>query len=226
MAALVGTVIGSLAKGVLVGAAAHFTEIGMKKAVDAQGAWTDKLLFGDDEAAHDKARAKFKEIWNRSLLEDFRDLFAGGTKPTAVGADIGKSLANAAQKGAQSADLSGAGQAVMTNYAGAIQAAEGQVVAAVQALVSKLKSMLEFTASPTIQPRLAPAAGGAGAPAAPAPKKQSRATPANSVHIAQAHFHGVQDVDGLHRQVMARLDREAAAGSNLALHDIDVGGVG
>ena len=141
-------------------------------------------------------------------------------------AQIGKAIAEAAQKGASNVDMSPAAQATMSKYAGAIEGAEGPAVAAVAALVAKLKAMLDFKATPTIQPRLiapsgvSPSGGGSAA----TPGKQSKA--GGNVYIQQAHFHGVQDPKKLHEQVMARANRDAAGAHMASLHDIDTGGVG
>ncbi len=141
-------------------------------------------------------------------------------------AQIGKAIAEAAQKGASNVDMSPAAQATMSKYAGAIEGAEGPAVAAVAALVAKLKAMLDFKATPTIQPRLiapsgvSPSGGGSAA----TPGKQSKA--GGNVYIQQAHFHGVQDPKKLHEQVMARANRDAAGAHVASLHDIDTGGVG
>ena len=154
-------------------------------------------------------------------------LGAGGEAGAAkAGGEIGKAIADAAQKGASNVDMSPAAQATMAKYAGAIQGAEGPAIAAVQAFVAKLKSILNFTATPTIQPRLVTPSGATPAgPQAPAtPGKQSRA--GGNVHIQTAHFHGVHDPKKLHEQVMARANRRAASANYASLHDIDTGGVG
>jgi hypothetical protein len=41
--------------------------------------------------------------------------------------------------------------------------------------------------------------------------------------IQTAHFHGVKDLKGSHRQAVAMIDRSARARRDGALHDTDVG---
>ncbi|MFT4097124.1 MAG: hypothetical protein QM651_08355, partial [Rhodoblastus sp.] len=74
--------------------------------------------------------------------------------------------------------------------------------------------------TPTISPRVTspwPASGGGATPG-----KQSRLRGGN-LNIQHAHFHGVQDAAGLHRE-LAGLSRQARGRRDDALHDVDTGG--
>jgi hypothetical protein len=139
---------------------------------------------------------------------------------------ISKAIAAATKKGAANVDLRPVAQDMMAKYGGAIQGAEGPVIAAFAALVAKLKAMLNIDAQVTLHPRLtAPIGATPGAGAAPAtPGKQSRN--GGNVYIQHASFHGVNDPKKLHEQVMAHANRSAARTNFAALHDIDTGGVG
>lgn len=77
-----------------------------------------------------------------------------------------------------------------------------------------------LTVSPTISGR--PGGGGGGAPSpqgsSPTPGKQSRV--GAPIHIGQAHFHGVRDPAGMHRQLAAIQNRAIRSARDGALHDI------
>lgn len=186
-----------------------------------------------DEAEEDKRRREGNPL-NAVMRPDaanavqdfwthFSTMIGGASNADAAGAAIGKAIGDAAKQGASQADMGPAGQRTMEKYAAGLAAAEGKAVAAVEQIVARLKAMLEFTATPTIQPRLAPASPAPSSSAAP--EKHSRVID-NRVQIGQAHFHGVKDVASLHRQVTARLDRSVAGDRAAALHDMDIGGMG
>lgn len=199
----------------------HFSAIiGGASSTDAAGAAIGKAI--GDAAKQGASQADMgsagKDLWTR-----FSTMIGGASNIDPASAAIGKAIGDAARQGASQADMGPAGQQTMEKYAAGLAAAEGKAVAAVEQIVAKLKAMLEFTATPTIQPRLAP---GSPAPSSSAaPEKHSRVID-NRVQIGQAHFHGVKDVAALHRQMTARLDRSVAAGRAGALHDMDVGGMG
>ncbi len=77
-----------------------------------------------------------------------------------------------------------------------------------------------LTVSPTISGR--PGGGGGGSPSpqgsSPTPGKQSRI--GAPIHIGQAHFHGVRDPAGMHRQLAAIQNRAIRSARDGALHDI------
>lgn len=124
-----------------------------------------------------------------------------------------------------SADLGPIAREVMEKYTAGIRDQGESALAAARDLAAKLQGLLNFTATPTISPQFAPSGGGgdtSGMPAAPLPprkpKKMSSAGP--RVHVAQTnHFHGVQDVAGMHRELQRAEDRAVREARGRALFD-------
>jgi TP901 family phage tail tape measure protein len=117
------------------------------------------------------------------------------------------------------AQLEAAAKAAMDGVTQAITAGGADAVAASLDAVSKIRAMWNFTLSPTISPRFSPAASPAGSGAAAKPTSGKAPVAQPAVSIQTAHFHGVQDVDGLHRQVAGLGDRKARQSRDNALHD-------
>ncbi|QLP98494.1 MAG: hypothetical protein HZY79_15480 [Rhodoblastus sp.] len=114
-------------------------------------------------------------------------------------------------------DLSGPANTAMSGYNDALQSGVDRALAIAKAGAEALKSALSFSAAPTIAPRLAPT----GATQAPAGSKRSAMRAGGNISIAQANFHGVKDVAGMKRQLMAQADRNARGARAGALHDVD-----
>ncbi|MBY6243731.1 phage tail tape measure protein [Methylosinus sp. Sm6] len=179
-----------------------------------------------DPAKVEELKAKFLQL--DRLMKGMR-LFPGSEEARQQAQKLVEELAGVFQRG----DLGPAAQKLIDTYVAAIAAQSGKVDAEAQAIRARLQDILGAPIVVKIEPRLsgAPAVGGGagggtggGAPAAPAaPKKKTSALPGGAVHIREAHFHGVKDLAGLHRAVMATADRRARAARDDALHDIDVG---
>ncbi|MGF3028053.1 hypothetical protein ACQVP2_35355, partial [Methylobacterium aquaticum] len=73
-------------------------------------------------------------------------------------------------------DLSGPARESMQSYTAALKAGTAEAVAAVTAAVAQMKAMLNFTASPTIAPRLVAPSGTGAAPAGGAPATKAAAS--------------------------------------------------
>jgi hypothetical protein len=127
----------------------------------------------------------------------------------------------------QKADLSPAARQMIDTYAKGISAEGGKVDAEAQAIRQRLQQILGAPITIKINPTLsgAPAGkgegGSTGSGGGAAPKKSS--SRAGDVHIKEAHFHGVKDLNALHRHVVAAADRHARAKRDNALHDIEIG---
>lgn len=116
-------------------------------------------------------------------------------------------------------DLKPMGAQAMQTYAAGIESQGASAVGKAASIVEQLKAMLNTTFTPTIAPRVtAPST----APAAAAPQKHSRLR-GGDLHIQHAHFHGVHDAAGMHRE-LAGLSRQARGRRDDALHDVDTGG--
>jgi len=120
------------------------------------------------------------------------------------------------------ADLAGPANTAMASYNAALQAGVDRALAIAKAGAAALSSALSFSAQPNLSPRLsppaaAPARGGKGA------GKSARLSGGGSISIAQAHFHGVKDVAGMQRQLLASADRKARGSHGAALHDVETG---
>jgi hypothetical protein len=122
-------------------------------------------------------------------------------------------------KTALGADLAGPANSAMAGYNAALQAGVDRALAIARAGAAELSRALSFSAAPTIQPRLAPG-GATTVPSAGKGGKSARLGGGN-VSIAQAHFHGVKDMAGVHRQALAHVDRKARGAHAGALHDVE-----
>jgi len=125
----------------------------------------------------------------------------------------------------QSADLSPAAKKVIDTYVAGLASEGGKASAEAQKIRAQLEKILGAPIVVKITPSLSGAPGDAGGPKAGAAKgkKSSLNGAGGNVSIQHAHFHGVRDLAGAHRQALAMADRAARSKRDAALHDTDVG---
>lgn len=196
-----------------------------EKAAEAPKERTEGLRGGFGQPSQkiiDELIGKFKEL-DASMKT--LDLFPNAEETRQKAAKLVDELTAVFQR----ADLSPEARKLIDSYAAGIGAQGGKVDAQAQAIRARIQQILGAPIVVKIEPRLSGAKGvggstgsGGGASGGATPRKTS-ARPAGDVHIREAHFHGVQNVAGLHRTLMAAADRRARAGRDNALHDVDVG---
>lgn len=130
----------------------------------------------------------------------------------------------------QNADLTPAAKQVMDTYVAGLAAEGGKVTAQAQSIRAQLEKILGAPIVVKITPSVsgAPAAkpsGGAGGSGGGSGggKKSSLNRSGGNMNIQTAHFHGVRDLAGAHKQALAMTDRAARGKRDGALHDVDIG---
>jgi len=126
----------------------------------------------------------------------------------------------------QKADLTPAAKQVMDTYVAGLASEGGKVTAQAQSIRAQLEKILGAPIVVKITPSVsgAPAAkpsGGAGGPGGG--KRSSLNRSGGGLNIQTAHFHGVKDLAGAHKQALAMADRAARGKRDGALHDVDIG---
>ena len=173
------------------------------------------------EAEVEAVREKIRQIGSEAA-KDVKP--STGVTPNKVD-DVAKELVRLSAmsgnvKAVLAQDLSGPAEQSMAGYNAALQAGSDRAVRIGEETAAKLRSVYSFTATPTIAPRLtAPSASSGGITPVSLPRSGGSGG-GGGVSIQNAHFHGVGDMDGLHREASRLADNAAKDSRWDALHDL------